>query len=167
MLFVAIQPYTVRGFRRRKPPALLPTVSKVLCLQQLCGFYWNLSLSALICFYVFSLSLTCTIISQFVILHCTLSLSACSFLSHKLPIFFFSDFTVLSELPLFHPRQFQFHIYYIFNSINPIRNWGQELPEDATAQNMFHNRSSGSIGWKGRMEGRHLICSSLYSIFSL
>lgn len=56
----------------------------------------------------------------------------------------------LSDLPLFNPRQFQFHIYYIFSSINPITNWVQELPEDA--QNMFQRGERKAEG-----EGINLI----------
>ena len=84
-----------------------------------------------ICFCALSPSLPAMIISQNV-LHCTLSICL-HFISHKLPLFisnlimvYFSMSIILTSFSSFllssSLLKIQLHIYYIFNSINPIRN---------------------------------------------
>lgn len=103
VLFVALQSYTVRqwDFRKRKPCALLSAISKVMYLQQLCGFYWNLP-----CFYLFLCLFPVSPLHDRLTLcpsplH-TLSLLLAAFFSHTTCPFSFRSslcFISLSELP--------------------------------------------------------------------
>lgn len=81
-------------------------------------------------------------LSVYICLSYKQSLSISGFISLHLTVSPFLSFPSSISLSFSHQRQFQFHIDYIFNSINPIRNWTGELPEDKTAKNMFHNQSS-------------------------
>ena len=163
MLFVAIHPCSVRGCRKRKPFALLSAVSKVLYLQRLHGLHWNIQ-----CFYLFSVSLprvshpqSSPSLSSFTAQSPHFSLAPTASFSFMVSLFFISlPLSFPSPISLsFHPRQFQFHIYYIFNSMDPIRSRAWELPDDA-AVNMFHEQSGGSIGRRWRAEETHLISFS-------
>lgn len=161
MLFVAIHPCTVRGFRERKPFALLSAVSKVLYLQRLHGLHWNIQ-----CFYLFSVSLPRVSHPQSSPSLSSFAAQSPHFSLAKTAPFFINGFTVLhlspalplpvTDLPLFHQRQFQFHIYYVFNSMDPIRSRAWELQDDA-AVNMFHERSGVSMGRRWRAEETHLM----------